>query len=607
MKFKTKLLLLNILSIITLVFFVYITVIVNLQKPLEDNVNTVETDLMEGKKAYLQDLLTFTSATLQNFHGQAMTEVRGVLDIEEREKAVLKYKERAKKLLSSIKHSYGSGYFFVIELIDGVPYYVFNGNNKALSGEAVDLKLPDMRNIVDMGELRGGVSVKGGTYIESNEKHPITGKDDVRISSVKYFRPWGWTIVTGFFESEIDVKVDIMRRKFTNDLLTTILWVTLISLFVVLIVVLINLYALRLFLQPLVQLSDHALFVSEGNLVPFRKSYNKKSRDEIAKLIFSFNKLITNFTQGLKNANEVVTKLELCVNKNNEVSDMLQDITDAEEEAVIRISSSFEHSQDSVAQVSNNVSSDLSRLQEETRHAEDGYFLIDDITKSIFEVSSHSKTIREYLGVILGIAEQTNLLALNASIEAVKAGESGKGFSVVADEIRKLAEKSRDIATNISDTVDQNDLAVEEARRLMLTSQATFKALIDSTVSFRGIITEVSTVMKEQSRNSSHLVGGINSISESSKKVVKNVEITKRNNSMMEDVLKKLIDTLKMFKFEKKTMVLEKESRAGILEIRDAQSKKNREEAVDNSVDEVVTNEELEELQEFEELLPMDD
>ncbi len=86
---------------------------------------------------------------------------------------------------------------------------------------------------------------------------------------------------------------------------------------------------------------------------------------------------------------------------------------------------------------------------------------------SIYSLSQRSNEISEIIEIITGVAEQTNLLALNAAIEAARAGEHGKGFAVVADEVKKLAEESKRSAGQITEMINQIQMETKDSVQMM--------------------------------------------------------------------------------------------------------------------------------------------
>jgi methyl-accepting chemotaxis protein len=100
------------------------------------------------------------------------------------------------------------------------------------------------------------------------------------------------------------------------------------------------------------------------------------------------------------------------------------------------------------------------------------------LISSIEDSANSSQKIRDIIGVIDDIAFQTNLLALNAAVEAARAGDQGKGFSVVAEAVRSLAQKSAGSAKEISDLILDNTSKIEAGKTLALTCQESFEQVV---------------------------------------------------------------------------------------------------------------------------------
>lgn len=216
-------------------------------------------------------------------------------------------------------------------------------------------------------------------------------------------------------------------------------------------------------------------------------SYNVAigARDEIGALGWAFNRMITKFKHSLHAVSDVTQQL-------NDVSDRVADVADSTLKAVVEQRTET----DMVASAMNEMSA---TVQEVARHAtqtaeasqgaddesragvlvaEEAIVGIKDLIAEIESaaavvqnVETDTASISEVLSVIKGISEQTNLLALNAAIEAARAGEQGRGFAVVADEVRTLALRTQKSTEEIQNMIERLQHGVKNAVGAMAGAQ----------------------------------------------------------------------------------------------------------------------------------------
>ena len=285
-------------------------------------------------------------------------------------------------------------------------------------------------------------------------------------------------------------------------------------------------------IQPLNLVVNGMQDISEGE-GDLTKRLPVEGNDEIASLSQAFNGFADKVQATVRSLVHSVNTLASTVNDLNSVSSRSRDLIENQQQQSDMISTAITQMAASVQEVARNaetVATASGKSATDTQEAKDVFedtlkeiesntHKIEEAASVINQLEDETKRIGSVLDVIRGIAEQTNLLALNAAIEAARAGEQGRGFAVVADEVRTLASRTQSSTQEIEEMISRLQAGAGNAVAVMSESQRRGQASI-----------EKGGKASEAISSTSH------AISEISQMIIKVATATEEQSTVAEDI-----------------------------------------------------------------------
>ncbi|MDX1319911.1 MAG: methyl-accepting chemotaxis protein [Oceanospirillum sp.] len=468
-------------------------------------------------------------------------------------------KQRAIKTLEALR--YGDNDYFWINDMQAV--VVMHPIKPALNGKDLS-KLEDpngkrlFQSFVDTVRAKGQGN-EGYLWPKPGFEQPVE-----KVSYVAGFKPWGWVIGTGIYID--DVEAAFWETAGSQVTIAVIgLAITVLVLFLI----------ANSIITPMDETNRAMRNISQGE-GDLTQRLDASGNDEMSQLARSFNLFVDQIQSVIKEVDSSTQRVASAAEQLTQATSQSTEAIHRQTTETDQVATAINEMAATIHQVAQSAISAAETTRNAEKQTHTGKDDIDATTRTIASLSEEvgratdvikqlddqANNIASVLDVIGGIAEQTNLLALNAAIEAARAGEQGRGFAVVADEVRTLASRTQDSTHEIENMIEKLQAGAKHAVTVMEASvksthntmeradetQAALEEIAGGMLQVNDMISQIASAAEQQSAVAEQINASVVSIVDLSSDSSHSADQTRQASSELSNLAGELKQLIHRFK-----------------------------------------------------------